>query len=377
MQIERFELERIQSLYENLVEINLSDSGVHPYSLNTLLTADERDALLDVDLGYGWTNGAVALRETIAGLYHGRTPDEVLVTNGSAEAIFVMGMTLLEPGDELIVITPNYLQLWGWARAMGVTAVAVPLREDLGWAPDLDELAAAVTPRTRMISICHPNNPTGSVLTGAQMDGIVGIARRHNLWLHADEVYRGTEFSGEETPSFADRYERAVVSSGLSKAYALPGLRIGWIVGPAPEIALAWGRKDYTSITTAALSEVIATLALQPARRAAILERSRRMLAVNLDIVDGWVRRHADLLSWTRPAATGTVFIRYDLPVNSTELAHRIREEQSVLVVPGDVFGMDGFLRLGTGPETATVRAGLDRLSTVLTAQAAVPAGRV
>ena len=362
MQIEDFALERIQSLYENLVEINLSDSGVHPYSLDSLLTAEERAGIMGVELGYGWTNGSVALRETLAGLYPGRDRDNVLVTNGSAEAIFVMGMALLASGDELIVVTPNYLQLWGWARALGVTTVAVPLREELGWVPDLDELAAAITPRTRMISVCHPNNPTGSVLTPAQMDGIVAIARRHGLWLHADEVYRGTEFSGTESPSFADRYERAVVTSGLSKAYALPGLRIGWLVGPAAEVATAWSRKDYTSITTGALSEAIATLALQPERRAAILARSRRLLGDNLEVVDAWIRGHGDLLSYTRPAATGTVFVRYDLPINSTDLVHRIREEQSVLLVPGDVFGLDGYLRLGTGPETATIRAGLERL---------------
>ena len=363
MQIEEFALERIQSLYENVVEINLSDSGVHPWSLATLLTDAERARLMEVELGYGWTNGGTALRETIAALYQGRAADEVLVTNGSAEAIFVMGMTLLAPGDELIVITPNYLQLWGWARAMGVATVAVPLREERGWTPDLDELAAAITPKTRMISICHPNNPTGSVLSRDEMDKIVALARQHGLWLHADEVYRGTEFNGGETPSFADRYERAVVTSGLSKAYALPGLRIGWLVGPAAEIAAAWARKDYTSITTAALSEEIATLALQPERRAAILDRSRRMLGNNLALVDAWVRDHGDLLSFSRPAATGTVFVRYDLPINSTELVHRIRTQQSVLTVPGDVFGLDGYLRLGTGPETATLRAGLDRLT--------------
>ena len=374
MQITEFALERIQSLHENEVDINLSDSGVHPYSINSLLTPDERTALLDVEMGYGWTNGTPALRETIATMYPGRSDDEVLVTNGSAEAIFVMGMTVLEPGDELIVITPNYLQLWGWAQAIGVKPVAVALREDRGWAPDLDELAAAITPRTRMISICHPNNPTGSVLAPDQMTALVELARRHGLWLHADEVYRGTEFSGTESPSFADLYERAIVTSGLSKAYALPGLRIGWIVGPAAEIATAWGRKDYTSITTGALSEAIATIALRPERRAAILERSRRMLGANLDIVADWIGRHDDLLSWTRPAATGTVFVRYDLPVNSTELVHRIRREQSVLLVPGDVFGLDGYLRLGTGPETETLRDGLRRLDHFL-ARALAPAG--
>ena len=129
MKIEEFSLERIQSLYENTVEFNLSDSGVHPYSLNGLLDEGQRNALLDVELGYGWTNGAVELREAVARLYRGRTSDEVIVTNGSAEANFLMVMSLLEPGDEIVVFVPNYLQIWGWARAIGVTVKEVAQAE--------------------------------------------------------------------------------------------------------------------------------------------------------------------------------------------------------------------------------------------------------
>lgn len=365
MKIETFELERIQSLYENLVEINLSDSGVHPYTLRDLLTPDEVERVLTTPIGYGWTNGAVELREAIAALYTGRTANNVIVTNGSAEAIFVLGMTLLEPGDELIVVVPNYLQLWGWARAMGVTVVEVPLHEELGWEPDLDELAAAITPRTKMISICHPNNPTGSVLRRETMDGIVDLARAHGCYLHADEVYQGIEFSGVTPPSFGDLYEKAVVTNGLSKAMALPGLRIGWIMGPAAEIEAAWARKDYTSITTSAISQVVATIALRPERRTAILDRSRHMLQENLGILERWVAQHGDLLSVVRPDAGGMAFVRYNLPVNSTELVHRIREEQSVLLVPGDVFGMDGYIRIGIGSEPPYLQEGLDRITRV------------
>jgi aspartate/methionine/tyrosine aminotransferase len=366
VKIETFELERIQSLYENRVEINLSDSGVHPYTLRELLTDAEIERILTTPIGYGWTNGAPELRETIAALYENRTPDNVIVTNGSAEAIFVLGMTLLEPGDELIIVVPNYLQLWGWARAMGVKVVGVPLHEALGWEPDLDELAAAITPRTKMISVCHPNNPTGSVLRRETMDQIVNLARAHDCYLHADEVYQGVEFSGVTPPSFGDLYEKAVVTNGLSKAMALPGLRIGWIVGPAAEIEATWARKDYTSITTSAISQVVATIALQPERRAAILDRSRQLLRENLGILERWVAHHGDLLSVVRPDAGGMAFVRYNLPINSTDLVHRIREEQSVLLVPGDVFGMDGYFRIGIGSEPTNLQAGLGRISRVI-----------
>ncbi|NNC01174.1 aminotransferase class I/II-fold pyridoxal phosphate-dependent enzyme, partial [Corallococcus exiguus] len=134
------------------VEYNLSDSGVHPYSLKELLTPGERDALLDVELGYGWTNGKVGLREAIARLYLGRQADNVIVTNGSAEANFLLVMSVLEPGDELVVFVPNYLQIWGWARAIGVHVKEVLLREELGWIPDLDDVRNAVSAKTRMMT---------------------------------------------------------------------------------------------------------------------------------------------------------------------------------------------------------------------------------
>ena len=135
MKVEEFTLERIQSLYENTVELNLSDSGVHPMSLNDLLSDAEMREVQALELGYGWTNGAVTLRETIAALYERRTPDEIIVTNGSAEANFLLVMLLLNPGDEIVVFTPNYLQIWGWARALGVNAIAVQHDGEADWQP--------------------------------------------------------------------------------------------------------------------------------------------------------------------------------------------------------------------------------------------------
>lgn len=363
MKIEEFALERIQSLYENTVQINLSDSGIHPYTLKELLSPEESAKMLDVTLGYGWTNGALELRETIARLYKNRTSDEVIVTNGSAEANFLMTMTMLEPGDEIVVVVPNYLQIWGWARAMGVTAKPVKLRADLDWAPDLAELEAAITPKTKLITLCHPNNPTGSVMHPEMMAGIVEIARRHDLYLHADEVYKGVELEGPEPDSFANLYDKTIVTSGMSKALALPGLRLGWLVGPAKHIYGAWQRKDYTSITASAISEYIANIVLQPERRQIVLDRSKKILHVNLAVLDEWISANSDNFSYVRPKATGMAFVRYHFNMNSTEFVHELRKEKSILLLPGDVYGMDGYVRIGTGAPRHELLDGLNRVS--------------
>jgi aspartate/methionine/tyrosine aminotransferase len=362
MQIEEFSLERIQSLYENTVAFNLSDSGVHPYSLNELLTPQEREQVLAAELGYGWTNGAVELREAVAALYHGRGPDEVMITNGSAEANFIMAMTVLDPGDEIVVVVPNYLQIKGWAKAIGAVVREVRLREELGWLPDIGDIRAAITPRTKLITVCTPNNPTGKVLPRALIEEIVAVARQNGVWLHADEVYKGSEYGAPEAPSVADLYEKAIVTNGLSKAMAMPGLRIGWLVGPAPEIYGTWQRKDYTSITTSIVSEMVARIVLQPERRHAVLARSREMLSRNVAHIVDWVAANDDLFALVPPEAGGMAFVKYGLPINSTELVHRLREERGVLPAPGDVYGMDGYIRIGIGGPTDHLAAGLEQL---------------
>ena len=363
MQLEEFTLERIQSLYENLVEFNLSDSGVHPYRLNELLTTEQQQELLNLELGYGWTNGKTELRQSIANLYPGKTAENVIVTNGSAEANFLMVMSVLKPGDELIVVVPNYLQIAGWAKAVGVKVIEVPLLQEKGWLPDLDQLQSLVTDNTKMITICHPNNPTGSTLPMAQIEQLTAFARDNDLYLHADEVYKGAEFDGNELPSFADLYEKAIVTCGLSKAMAMPGLRIGWLVGPAEEIYASWQSKDYTSITTGAVSEYVANIVLQPEFRQKVLQRSKDYLIDHLAFVSGWVERNSHWLSFIPPKAGGMAFVKYDLPVNSTELVHEFREKLGVFLLPGDVYGMDGYFRIGIGAPKAHLEVGLERIS--------------
>src|SRR5262249_1560529 len=207
-----------QSLHENSVRFNLTESGVHPYALNEILTREEQEEILGLSLGYGYTNGTPALRRAIAALYPGFDEDNVLVTNGSAEANFATLWSVVEPGDEVVVMLPNYMLVWGALKAFGADVRPFHLREELNWAPDLDELRRAVSPKTKLICICNPNNPTGSVLDRATMQAIVDIARKSGAYILADEIYRGSEFDGVECPSFADIYEKAIVCSGLSKS---------------------------------------------------------------------------------------------------------------------------------------------------------------
>lgn len=362
MRIEEFGLERMQSLHENLVELNLSDSGVHPFDLRTLLTPAELEALLDVELGYGWTNGSVELRETIAALHPRRGADEVIVTNGGAEANFLLVMTLVEPGDEVVVVTPNYLQISGWARAAGARVIEVPLDAGNGWRLDRARLEAALSPATRLVTVCDPNNPTGAMLPDDDRLHLVELAGQHGFWLHADEVYRGTELDGQERPSFADLSPRALVTNSLSKAMALPGLRIGWLVGPAPELYAAWQRKDYTSITTSALSETIATLVLQPERRARILARSRDWLRANRSLLADWLAANPRFRC-ALPQAGGMAFLGYDLPIDSGQFSQALRTDCDLLVVPGDCYGLERHLRIGIGAPPEVLEAGLRRIS--------------
>ena len=370
MKLEPFKMERLQSIWENRVAWNLSESGVHPLRLEEL-AADpaDRAALFNQSLGYTQTNGTVDLRAAIAALYPGATTEHIQVTNGGSEANCIALWHLIERGDDVVMMAPNYMQAGGIARALGATVHAWNLAGgDAGtrWHPDMSSLEALVTSKTRLILICNPNNPTGARFTATELDEICRIASRTGAWILSDEIYRGAELDGVETPSVWGRYERALVTSGLSKAYGLPGLRIGWVTGPPSVIETLWGVHDYTSIGPGALNDLLARVALAPTRRARLLERTRGIIRSNYPIVKQWVEARAPMLTHVAPDAGAIVFVRYRHAINSTVLADRLREEQSVLIVPGDHFDMDGCLRIGFGTEPAHLTSSLDRVGALL-----------
>lgn len=371
MRLETFALERFQSIWEHRVPWNLSESGVHPLTVAELLQGDpQRDALLDTLLGYPQTNGTIELRTAIASLYAGATPDHVQVTNGGSEANCILLLQLIEPGDEVVIATPNYMQAHGLARGLGAVVRDWPLAylegpADPRWTVDLAALEALVTPATRAIVFSNPNNPTGLRLDAAALDAICAIAARHGAWVIGDEIYRGAERDAVDTPSVWGRYERAVVSSGLSKAYGLPGLRIGWIAGPPDLVASLWAVHDYTSIAPGAVNDRLARVALQVDRRQHLLARTRGIVRANYPIVRRWLQAQ-DGFTHAAPDAGAIVFARYRHGLPSAELAERIRTEAGVLVLPGHFFEMEGHLRIGFGSDPEYLTAALNRISEVL-----------
>ena len=366
MKIDIFELERTISLWENSVEYNLTESGIHPFAINEVLNQEEIEELFSLRLGYGQTNGSEELRDAISQLYPGADLDNVLVTNGSAEANFLAIWSYLNPEDELVYMLPNYMQIWGIARSFGITVKSFHLREELKWGPDLEQLKSLITPQTKMIAVCNPNNPTGAVLSEEEMSEIIRMAEQADAWIYADEVYRGAELDGKETSSFLGKYEKVIVCCGLSKAYALPGLRIGWLVAPKKSIEKAWAYHDYTSITSGILSNRIATLVLKPELRKKVLDRNRKILRENLGAFQEWLGKHNGLFELIPPQGGGIVFPRYNMEINSTELATKLREEKSVFIAAGDLFGMDHYIRIGIGSEKEYFLAGLGLIDETL-----------
>ncbi len=366
MKIEPFLMERWQSLHEHDVEINLSDSGVHPLAIRDFIDDPaELEEVVSQRLIYTQTNGTPELRETIAALYSGATPDNVEAMSGGAEANFIAVWTLLEPGDEVVVMIPNYMQIVGIVRGLGGVVKEWRLQPDheaKRWVADLDELRRLVTSRTKLIAICNPDNPTGSCLDGAELDTICKIAAGHGAWVLSDEIYQGLESNGQQTPTLWGRSDRVIVTNSLSKAYGLPGLRLGWLVAPARACADFWAHHDYTTIGPGTLSDLIATKALQPARRAQLLDRARRILQENLTVAVRWLEEHSATIRHIPPRAGAVLYFHYAHPINSTTLAERLLAEKSVLVVPGDHFGMDHWLRIGFGGEAEHIEAGLQRI---------------
>jgi hypothetical protein len=366
MKIEQFKMERMQSTWENVVDINLSESGVHPLSLEELISQDELQEILKVGLGYSQTNGTPELREAIAKLYPGITAEQILTTAGSSEANFLLVWSNIEPGDEVIFMLPNYMQMWGLLRGFGAKVKPFWLREGLGWAPDLDELGSLVTKKTKLIIVTNPNNPTGAVLSREAMAAIIEQAEKAGAWIIADEVYQGAEREGKVTPSFWGKYDKVVIVNGLSKAYGLPGVRIGWIVGPEDFIKKTWPYHDYTTISPSILSDKLAQIALSPANREKILQRTRRILKKNYPLLRSWLESLGDLCSFIPPQAGAITFVRYNLKINSTELVTRLIHEKNVLIVPGDHFEMDHHLRFGFGSEPEYLEKGLARIEELL-----------
>ncbi|HET7697239.1 MAG TPA: aminotransferase class I/II-fold pyridoxal phosphate-dependent enzyme [Vicinamibacterales bacterium] len=363
MKLPVFEMERMQSTWENLVDYDMSESGVRPLTLRELTAMGfDLEAFLDQPLGYSQSNGTIELRERIAALYPGATVDQVEVTNGTSEANYLIALSQLRAGDAVAMQVPNYMQMWGVARSLGAEVKPFRLRPDAGWEPDWDEFERAVTAGTRLLYLSNPNNPTGSVLSPAAMRRMVDRCEQTGTWLLADEVYLGAEVDGPRTPSFWGMSERVIVTSGLSKAYGIPGVRIGWIAGPRDLVADCWSQHDYLTIGPNKLSDRLARIAVEASNRERCYARTGAILRHNLPIAREWARGFGGRLTWTEPVAGAIALMKYGSDTPSLSLAERIRVRQNTLVVPGTHVGIEGHLRIWLGGAEPYLREGLRRI---------------
>lgn len=369
MRIDAFEMERMQSIHWHQVDFDLSESGVTPLTIAELLGENgDADGFLKTELGYPLSEGSTLTRERIASWYPGASTDNVTVVNGGSEANLLTLWSLLEPGERLAFMVPNYMQGWGLGRHFGGGADLFSLKlSNDRWSLDLDELDQAVGESTKVIMVCNPNNPTGHVFTQDEMAALVDKARSVDAWLVADEVYRGAEVAAEETsPTFWGRYDKTVVTAGLSKAFALPGLRVGWAVAPVAVIQEIWRHHDYTTLTPGMVSDVLTAVAMEPERREWILARTRRILRRQWPRLEAWLQTHRDVFRWVQPKAGAIAYVDYRFPIESTALVERVRREKSVLLVPGAMLGAGNGIRFGYGYDMEHTLEGLARVDEIL-----------
>jgi aspartate/methionine/tyrosine aminotransferase len=361
-----FMLEREMGTWEHHVDYNLSESGVHPMTTRELFQddADKMNEFLNVEINYPPTNGITELRENIVSLYPGASPEDVIATSGAAQANFTSMLTVLDPGDEILVMVPNYMQIWGTGKNLGLKVKTFALKHELDWGFDIDEFNRSVTKDTKLIAVCNPNNPTGHIMTDEERQAVIDAAKKVGAWVLSDEVYAGAEHQTDEViPSMWGDYERVLAIGSMSKAYAFPGLRIGWVVSNPEMSEEIWARQDYVTICPTILGNKLAAYALSDEVRPRIIQRTRDYARRGYKNLEAWVKQHSDFLSVVPPQAAAIAFVHYDREINSGDLVKRLIDEYSTYVVPGDHFGMDHYLRISYGLSDDYVNEGLRRIS--------------
>jgi aspartate/methionine/tyrosine aminotransferase len=370
MRIEPFFVEQWMNAHETTATWNIAETCVHSLTLDELLElSGDPDGVVRglrrTWLGYGDITGSPRLRAAIAALYGERvTADHVLTANGAIGANFLALYALVEPGATVVSVQPTYQQLYSVPASLGAEVRAVRLREQDGYAPDVQAIREAVDERTSVIVLNNPNNPTGALIDEPVLREIVEIAREADAWLFCDEVYRMLEHEpGTTAPSVADLYEKGVSSGSMSKSYSLAGLRTGWVAGPSEVIARCLDVRDYTTISGGVLDDALAAVALE--HRDAVLARGLGIVRGNLERVDAWIAGEPRL-RYVRPRAGTIALVRYDYDLSSVGFCQGLFDHNGAFVMPGAAFGEEHAFRLGYACARDVLEGGLAAVSAYL-----------
>lgn len=353
MNLPPFRLERYFAQYEFKVRYLLSASDCESLPMADLLETAAPETLAlwqNLSLGYTESPGHLLLRIEIANQYR-QIPAENVVVAAPEEAIYIAMHTLLSPGDDVIAIAPTYQSLYEIARSIGCTVSQWRLHpKSQSWRLDLEALEPLITPRTRLLVLNFPNNPTGCQISAAELAVIIAVARKHGLTIFMDEMYRLLE--PDETlrlPPICDVYEKGVSLAGLSKAFALPGLRMGWLATQDARLPEKWlAFKDYLTICNSAPSEILGIMALKDAER--ILKRNVEIIRANTAVAGEFFGKHPDLFEWIPPKAGSIAFPRWlgKQPVET--FCQRVLDAEGVMIVPGGLFDdPNNHFRVGLG----------------------------
>jgi aspartate/methionine/tyrosine aminotransferase len=362
MWFKRMELEVWFDRYQYAIDYDIGESAVKTLSLK-----DIGIKLDDVPLRYGYHRGNPALRAEVAGQYPGLTEDHVVVTTGASEANFAVVSSLVKPGDHMVVEHPNYPSLYEVPRSLGCDVSLFTLTFEDRFKPDWDRLTGLLRPETRLISLTHPNNPTGAMISSKELERVVALVEERDMYLLFDETYRHMASEEQLLPPAACLSDRVISISSMSKCYGLPGIRCGWLATTNRAILdEVLAIREQVSISNNALSEEIARCVLE--RMDVYLARGRERIAANRSVVADWIRNQS-AFEWCPPEAgvVGFPRIKSGVRVEPEALYRRLAEEYRTFVVPGRCFEMDErFFRIGFGADAQEIRTGLENLDRAL-----------
>ncbi len=349
-------------------DFDIGSSGVQCFRLGEILqrTNFSAESLEQLLLEDGETYGMNDLRNVIAARYGDGKADSVMVTHGSSEAIFLIMHSLLSPGDDVVVVDPCYQQLRAVAESVGCQMNCWPLRFEDQYVPDVAVFKRLISDRTRMVILNFPHNPTGCSLEQSQYDELISHIAKTGAYLIWDAAFAEMNY-GKKLSSPLGNYERAIELGTLSKAFGLPGLRVGWCIAN-PDILMQLARlRDYVTLFLSPLVEMLACVALRHGDT--LVEERMTQNRHNLQLLTEWMNRHAKLVSWVRPSGGVTAFPRIELEVSVDALCRELVEQYRVLLVPGSCFGHERHVRLGFGGSSEELSVGLTHLSTALHAR--------
>lgn len=353
MKIPPFKLEEFWKKYEFTAPYLLCCSDAETWSLQQLLALADSDSLKlweSLTLGYTESPGHPLLRKEISHLYTFLNSDQILTFAGAEEGIYCAMRVLVQPGDHVITIDPCYQSLATLPESFGATITAIQLKPENQWELDLEEVQKAFRPNTKLLILNYPHNPTGALLEKKVLEGLIALARKNGAYIFCDEVYRYLEIDEtQRMPSIADAYEKGISLNVMTKSFGLAGLRIGWIATrDATFLSEVGSYKLYTSICNSAPSEVLAIIALRAKER--VLERNREIVLQNLQILEAFIKRNQQYVSWVRPQSGTMAVLQLLLPVSIEDFAEDLVRSEGVLIMPGSVFDLPGnFFRIGFG----------------------------